>query len=271
MHAEFWTLVGIAALVCFILFAGTWAVSLKVNNFSFVDAMWALSLPVTMGLVAVMADGIEWRRWLAFGMAAVWGGRLGGYLFFRILRHHPDEDVRYQVLRKRWAGKLASRFFAFFQAQAVLVVLLSVPLILAAMNLSPQIHLMEVIGLVVWGVGIGGEALSDAQMKHFKSKPENKGKVCKEGLWGWSRHPNYFFEFVTWVGFWLFAAGSPWGWLTVYAPAMILYFLLRVTGIPLTEECAVASKGDAYREYQRSTSAFIPLPPKKSSSVSSPS
>jgi steroid 5-alpha reductase family enzyme len=144
----------------------------------------------------------------------------------------------------------------------VLIVLLSVPVLLACVNPAPELGIIEWTGFAVWLIGLGGEATSDAQMKRFKADPASKGKVCQIGLWRYSRHPNYFFESVVWWGFWLFACGSPWGWATIYAPAMILYFLLRVTGIPLTEECAVQSKGDAYREYQRTTSAFVPWFPR---------
>ena len=102
------------------------------------------------------------------------------------------------------------------------------------------------------------EALADAQMKRFKAAPANRGQVCQVGLWRFSRHPNYFFEALIWVGFALFALGSPHGWIALSCPVLMLYFLLKVTGIPLTEEYAVKSKGAAYREYQRTTSAFIP-------------
>ncbi|TLD68305.1 DUF1295 domain-containing protein [Phragmitibacter flavus] len=263
---HFWQLLGLGALMAFGLFALTWLVSLKLNNFSFVDAMWAYSLPLVVVIYVWLGAGNSSRRGMAMVMAGVWGLRLGSYLLIRISKHHPHEDVRYEVLRQKWKGNLAGKFFIFFEAQALLLVLLSVPLLLACLNGSPSIHWIEWVGFGVWLSGIVGEAMSDAQMGRFKSNPANKGKVCQEGLWKWSRHPNYFFEFVTWVGFWLFSCGSPWGWVTIFAPALILYFLLRVTGIPLTEKCSVESKGEAYREYQRTTSAFIPWPRKSKAS-----
>ena len=100
-------------------------------------------------------------------------------------------------------------------------------------------------------------------MSAFKASNSNSKAVCQDGLWRYSRHPNYFFEAVIWLGFYLFACGSEWGWAMVHAPAMIIYLLLRVTGIPPTEAAAVIRKGDAYRRYQKSTSAFIPWPPKE--------
>lgn len=262
MTHDFWFLIGIGAMAAFVLFTLAWLLSLKLNNFSFVDVTWSYALAVIAPLYALLGGGFTPRKLIAVTMALLWSLRLGTYLFFRVKRHHPHEDVRYEVLRQKWQGNLARSFFYFFQAQAVLIVLLSVPVLLACLNPAPQLNVIEIFGAVVWLVGISGEALSDAQMQRFKSAPASKGKVCQIGLWRYSRHPNYFFESLVWWGFWLFACGSPWGWATIYAPAMILYFLLRVTGIPLTEECAVKSKGDAYRDYQRTTSAFVPWRPK---------
>ncbi len=258
MPLEFWPLIGWGALIVVAFFTATWLLSMKLNNFSFVDIAWSYGLAILVPLYALGGTGFTTRRVLAAVMGMAWSLRLGSYLLARIVRHHPHEDARYQVLRKDWQAHLGRNFFAFFQAQAVLILLLSVPVLLACVNPAPQLSTIEVIGAIVWLIGISGEALSDAQMAAFKHKPDSKGKVCQEGLWRYSRHPNYFFESTVWWGFWLFACGSPWGWATVYAPAMILYFLLRVTGIPLTEKCAVESKGEAYREYQRTTSAFVP-------------
>jgi steroid 5-alpha reductase family enzyme len=256
--------VGVGALVAFALFSFTWLLSRKLDNYSFVDITWSYSLAVLAPLYAWLNEGYGLRILLVLVMAILWSFRLGTYLLFRIRKHHPHEDVRYQVLRAKWTGNLGSRFFVFFQAQAVLIVLLSIPMLLAMKNATPLLEIVEVVGFCVWCLGIVGESIADAQMGSFKRDPASKGMVCNVGLWRYSRHPNYFFESVIWWGFWLFACGSPWGWTTVYAPAMILYFLLRVTGIPLTEKCAVESKGDAYREYQRTTSAFIPWFPKSS-------
>jgi steroid 5-alpha reductase family enzyme len=116
----------------------------------------------------------------------------------------------------------------------------------------------ELAGLALWAVALAGESVADAQLARFKRDPANRGQVCRTGLWGRSRHPNYFFEWLLWCAFALMATGTPWGWVSWSAPALMLYFLLRVTGIPLTEKQAVASKGDAYRTYQREVSAFVP-------------
>lgn len=254
-------LIGLGMMVCF--FSVVWYLSRALDNYSFVDIAWAYGLLFLLPLYFVMFQGAEFRKALIWGMAAAWSLRLGTHLLIRIVRHHPEEDVRYQVLRKKWAGEqLGWKFYVFFQAQGLLILVLSVPMALSMRNPVPTLLPLEVVGLFVCLIGIAGEALADFQMQNFKSDKPNKGRVCNAGLWRYSRHPNYFFEFVAWMGFWLFACGSPWGWITIYAPVAILYFLLRVTGIPLTEKCSVESKGQAYRDYQRTTSAFVPWPPK---------
>ena len=149
-------------------------------------------------------------------------------------------------------------FFVFFQLQAVVAVIFSTPFLLAAFNPEPNLKTVEIVGLAMALLSLGGEALADWQMKTFKATPGNQGRVCQQGLWAYSRHPNYFFEALLWWGFFVFALGSSFGWATIVCPLLMMYFLLKVTGIPLTEEYAVKSKGDAYREYQRTTSAFIP-------------
>jgi steroid 5-alpha reductase family enzyme len=152
--------------------------------------------------------------------------------------------------------------FGFFQLQAALLVLLSVPFLIACLNPQPQINWLEWLGAAVWLVAVGGEGISDHQLKQFKENPANKGEVCQAGLWHYSRHPNYFFEWLVWVAFFLFALGSPLGCATIYCPALMLYFLIRVTGIPMTEDLAVKTKGEKYRAYQRTTSRFVPWFPK---------
>ena len=140
--------------------------------------------------------------------------------------------------------------------------MLAAPLLAACLNPAPAIHPLEWAGLVLWAVTLAGEAVADRQLEVFRRDPASRGRTCRSGLWRYSRHPNYFFEWLVWVAYFVFALASPWGWATVYCPALMLYFLFRVTGIPATEEQAVRSRGDDYRDYQRTTSAFVPWFPK---------
>lgn len=235
-----------------------YAISRRIHNAGIVDIAWSAGFAPVALLYALLAHGHAPRRALIATMAALWSLRLGGYLYFRVMGHHPVEDRRYQQLRAEWGANANRRMFWFFQLQAALLVVLSAPFLIACLNPAPEIKLVEWLGASVWLIAVAGESLADFQLKQFKTDPANQGRVCQSGLWNYSRHPNYFFEWLVWVAFFLFALGSPWGWVTVYCPALMLFFLLKVTGIPMTEELAVKTKGEAYREYQRTTSVFVP-------------
>ena len=245
-----------------LLFFCAWLYAVKVSNFSLVDAAWAFGIGLTAVLWLVFAGSFGMKRAVAAGLIATWSLRLGAHLSRRIVRAHPEEDARYVKLREVWAGRVSSAFFWFFQAQAVSVVLLALPFLLVAADPDPSWSAWESAGLVVAVAGILGEAVADRQMSRFKSRNSDSKAVCQEGLWRYSRHPNYFFEAVIWSGFYFYACGSDWGWATIHAPAIIIFLLLRVTGIPPTEAAAVLRKGDAYRRYQQTTSPFVPWLPK---------
>ena len=237
-------------------FAITWVISVRICNYGLLDAAWSYGVAILSPIYAFLGPGYAPRKWIATAIGVAWSLRLGTYILTRVIKHHPAEDVRYETLRRKWPG--AGMFLVFFQVQALVVVIFSVPFLVASFNSAPHFSLVEICGLAIAFVSLCGEALADRQMRQFKANATNKGKVCETGLWAYSRHPNYFFESMLWWGFFIFALGSSWGWITVLCPLLMLYFLLKVTGIPLTEEYAVKSKGDAYREYQRTTSSFIP-------------
>jgi steroid 5-alpha reductase family enzyme len=244
-------------VICFGL---VWAMCVKVRNYGFLDVAWSYGILALGPFYAVCGPGYGTRKWLMAGLGALWSLRLGTYILIRVLRHHPHEDRRYETLRRRWPG--AGMFLLFFEVQAVTILIFSTPFLLAAFNPTPRLSLIEIIAASIALLAICGEALSDLQMQAFKRDPASRDQVCRRGLWRYSRHPNYFFESLVWWGFFLFALGSPWGWATILCPLLMLWFLFRVTGIPLTEEYALKTKGDAYREYQRTTSPFIPWPTK---------
>ena len=163
------------------------------------------------------------------------------------------------------SGSAISRcaFFSSLSFRRLLDVVLSAPFLIACLDIKAPLGLLEKIGAGIWLVSMLGEAIADQQLHNFKKNPANAGKTCRAGLWRYSRHPNYFFEWMIWVGYAVFALGSPWGWIGLISPALILYFLLGATGIPATEAQALRSRGDEYREYQRTTSSFVPWFPKK--------
>ena len=248
----------LSALFLLALFAIVWWLSVKSNNYSWVDVAWAMSFaPVALGYT-LGGDGWLPRRLGVGLLVAAWSLRLGPHLWRRVASHHPDEDPRYAVLRERWKQGLQRKFFYFFQAQGVLVWLLTLPVALIVQRTSTSFHLLEWVGLTLWFIALLGEGIADAQLAHFKRSSSHRDAVCQNGLWRYSRHPNYFFQSLLWWGLFLMALPSPWGWLSILAPLSMLHFLLNVTGIPLTEKLSVQKRGDVYREYQRTTSAFIP-------------
>ena len=257
MASQVFSLMGIAIAVLVILEALLWLVAYRRGNAAIVDVGWGMGFVLVVLIALVFADGFILRKALVAAIVALWGLRLAVHLFVdRILPNKP-EDGRYVELRRRWGEAVQRRLFVFFEIQGVLVVLLSLPFYLMAVNPEPCLLPIELAGAAVWFVGIAGESVADRQLKRFKDPPANKGKTCQVGLWSLSRHPNYFFEWIIWVGYGVAALGSPYGWLGLLSTAAMLYILLNVTGIPLTEEQALRSRSD-YREYQRTTSRFIP-------------
>jgi steroid 5-alpha reductase family enzyme len=254
-----WTLLGVGALAMAATFLVVWAIGVRIRNAGIVDIAWAAGFSVLAVVYAALGAGWGPRRALIATLTVVWSLRLAGYLYRRVMGEHPKEDGRYVELRRRWAGRNVDlRFLVFFQVQALLDLVLSAPMLLASVNPAPRFHLLEWVGAALWLVAVTGESVADRQLARFRADPVNRGQVCQAGLWRYSRHPNYFFEWLVWCAYFAFASASPWGWVTVYCPLLMLFFLFRVTGIPATEEQALRTKGDAYREYQRTTSAFVP-------------
>jgi steroid 5-alpha reductase family enzyme len=252
------TLFGIALLLDLSAMILVWVLAFRMRNNSIVDIAWSALFSVLVLVYALFGKGYLMRRAIMAGMVVFWSLRLAFHLYRRISRLHPIEEGRYLKLRAEWALKLKSNFFWFFQAQGLLNTFLSLPFLLACQNLDPKISIIEFVGVALWLIALIGEAIADRQLDQFKRRPQNKDQVCQEGLWRYSRHPNYFFEWLVWVSFFVFALSSPFGAFTIYCPLAMLYFLLKVTGIPMTEEQAIRTKGNSYREYQRTTNAFFP-------------
>ncbi len=264
-------LTSILALLLFAVFemTATWAVAQRLRNYGVVDVVWSAGFaPMALLLLWRASDGLRTVPATPFivltGMVVLWSLRLGLHLFVRVAGHHPVEDVRYARLRSLWGDAAAKKMFGFYQIQGVLQVLLALPFLLTGHDTTrTELGISGMAGAVLWCAGILGESLSDHQLSVFRKNPANRGKVCQHGLWKWSRHPNYFFEWLVWVGYAVFALGSAHGWIAFLSPALMLHFLLNVTGIPMTEELSVKSKGDAYRAYQKTTSAFFPWFPRR--------
>ena len=210
---------------------------------------------------AAAGDGAVERRLLIGLLGAVWGGRLAWHLLRDRVWGRPEEG-RYVTLRDQWSPHADRAFFIFFQAQALAALLLSLPFALAAVSTRDFPVAGDLAGLLLVAVGVIGETVADRQLLAFKKDPASAGRTCRAGLWRYSRHPNYFFEWMLWCGFGVLGLSGPWGWAGLVAPLLILCSILFVTGIPPTEAQALASRGEDYRRYQRTTSAFVPWPPR---------
>ena len=250
-------LIGLGIAVVY--FAVVWVISVRLKNYGFLDVAWSYGVAVLAPIYAWFGPAGGAVKWVVTAIGVVWSLRLGTYILLRVLRHHPEEDVRYQTLRQRWPG--TGMFLVFFELQAVLVAIFSLPFLFVAFYASESVSPFTWAAVALALLALAGETLADLQMQEFKRTNHDRGAVCQVGLWRYSRHPNYFFESLIWWAFFLIAvsiAPTPYAWLTLACPLLMLYFLFKVTGIALTEEYALKSKGDAYREYQRTTSAFVP-------------
>lgn len=250
------------ALVLALFFAALWAWQQRHRDAGIVDVGWAAGLGGLAVYYALAGEGAPERRLLVGLLGGAWGARLALHLLFDRVLGKP-EDGRYQALRAGWGRRAPLAFFIFFQAQAALDVLLSVPFLLAAQHRAPGLGPLEWAGAALWLVALAGEALADRQLAAWRADPAHRGRTCRAGLWRWSRHPNYFCEWLIWCAYALIALPAPHGWLALGAPALILFFLFRVTGIPATEAQALRSRGEDYRRYQRETSVFVPWFPRK--------
>jgi steroid 5-alpha reductase family enzyme len=246
-----------------------WLMQRFTHNAGWVDAFWSFGTGAG-GVAAALApigEPLIARNWIVAGLALAWSVRLGGYITARNLRG-GHEDVRYARFRAEWGANFESRLFGFLMAQALVAALLVFCIMLAARNPIPHLGPADLAGVAVFFGAWAGETISDQQMHRFRGTPGNRGKVCELGLWGWSRHPNYFFEFLGWVAYPLLAASAGWPFLcaATAAPIAMYWFLVDVSGIPPLEREMLDSRGDAYRDYQARVSPFFPLPPRAKAS-----
>ncbi len=239
-----------------------WIVERVRRDASLVDVGWAFGVGALVLWFALATDAPAARRAWVAAAALAWSLRLGGYLLADRVVGKP-EDGRYAALRRAWGDRAGLWFFGFFQLQALAAVLFALPMAFAMRSPAPVPGPFDVAAVALLVIVLAGESLADAQLARFRANPANRGRTCRVGLWGWSRHPNYFFEWLHWFVYVLFAAGSPWAWLNLLAPALMLLLLFRVTGIPATEARALETRGDDYRDYQATVSVFVPLPPRR--------
>lgn len=229
------------------------------KNMGYVDVFWALGMAVAAVMAGLLGEGSLASRVLVALFGGFWGFRLFRFLWHRV--RGEAEDGRYQAMRAA-IGDGAPRWFAFFQLQALVIALFSLPFVAAAAGAGGIDSAWVWAAAAVWAIAVAGETLADRQLAAHRRDPAQKGRTCRRGLWGWSRHPNYFFEWVHWFAYVALAATGPLAWLALAGPLLMFAFLWRVSGIPWTEAQALRTRGDDYRRYQKEVSAFFPRPPR---------
>lgn len=265
----------IAVSVCLsVVMVIAWRIERRTGNAGWVDVCWTFGVGLVSAGAALAAlsqqEGSVIRILLAAGLILLWSLRLGSHLVVRT--RGIKDDPRYAKMKQDWGADASKGMFRLLQSQALVSIPLVLSVALAAWSPVATFRPQDVLALAVALVAIAGEGVSDRQLRVFRATPGNEGRFCDVGLWSWSRHPNYFFEWFGWLAYALFAidfsGGYHWGWLA-FSGAVCMYWLLNyVSGIPPLEEHMLKKYGERFRAYCRRTSAFFPLPPTSSQSRS---
>jgi len=221
------------------------------------DIAWGIGF-VLIAWLSFFISGFSFKAILVNSLVTVWGLRLAWHIFNR--NKNKPEDSRYLEWRKTWKNFYLRSFLQVFMLQGIFLFLISLPVIFINNSVSNNFGILEIMGLLIWGLGFYFESIGDYQLKQFITKPGNKGKIMNQGLWRYSRHPNYFGEVTQWWGLYIIALSIPFGFLTIIGPITITILILFVSGVPLLEKKYAGRKD--FEEYKKRTSVFFPLPPK---------
>jgi len=256
----------IAALAA--IMTGAWIAWRSSKNSGWIDTTWTFGLGAVGcvgALIPVWLYGVTPRPLLVAGLVAVWSLRLGLHIAQRTAK--ITDDPRYGKLVRNWGADASRQMFFLAQKQAVVSIPLALSMVLAAWNPAPGLRLQDLLGALALLIGIAGEAVADHELRRFRTDPANRSRICDAGLWAWSRHPNYFFEWFGWIAYPLLAidpgGAYPWGWLALAGPACMYWLLVHVSGIPPLEERMLERRGGEFRAYQARTNAFFPAPPRQ--------
>lgn len=266
--------------LCLLQFCGVclWIVSLKTRNVNIVDVFWGMGFALVAGFTAIgvargwfasakpidpanLSDsiGLATPQLTVLGMVLIWGSRLSCYLAWR--SWGKAEDHRYAAMRKYWGDRFARRsLVTVFGLQALLIWFISLPIQLGLSGQAAEWPAM-IIGCSLWLIGFSFESIGDWQMYRFKSDLGNHGNVMNRGLWRYTRHPNYFGDFLVWWGLYIATAQAGSWWWTILAPSLMSFLLIRVSGVSLLES-SLRQRILGYEQYVRTTSSFLPWPPK---------
>jgi steroid 5-alpha reductase family enzyme len=268
LHVTCVSLLLTIAILLSAVMALAWAIARRPGQSGWTDAIWSFAIGAAgvTGALAPIAGPPTARQILVAVLVALWALRLGIHIAIRSAA--SGDDPRYAELKRQWGARFSSRLFLFLQVQAAAALLLVISIMAAARNPAPGLGWSDWLGAIVLGVAIVGEGFADRQLTRFRHDPVNKGRVCDAGLWGWSRHPNYFFEWLGWTAYALIAIGPAgqygWGWIALSGPLFMYWLLVHVSGIPPLEAHMERSRGATFHAYRARVSAFWPMPPRSS-------
>ncbi len=247
-------------LICSLFMTFLYIIGILTKNMAIVDFGWSINYSLIVIYLWIKTSNVinNYVIFIFFVMVLLWSTRLAFYLLFTRILFKPEEG-RYIKLREKWKSNINLKFFIFFQFQALTNVILSIPIILAIQQVN-EFQINHYIAIILFIIGFIGESISDFHLYIFKKNPANHKKTLKTGLWKYSRHPNYFFELVIWFSYGLYQLNLDYGFIAFSSFLILLFFILKVTGIPATEEQNLYSKGEDYKNYILSTSPLIPMP-----------
>lgn len=258
------TATAMIAVALSIVMSAAWLVQQRTGNSGWVDVTWTFGTGGVGVLAALvpLSGSFPARQILVAGLVTLWALRLG--LNIAVRSHGVGDDPRYRHMAEAWGEDAPRQMFRLLQKQAIVSVPLALAIMLAGHNPQPHLGLQDLLGAMILVIAIAGEARADHQLRKFKAVSASRTAVCDIGLWRWSRHPNYFFEWLGWCAYPLIAidlsGANPFGWLALIAPACMYWLLVHVSGIPPLEAHMLRSRGEAFRAYQQRTRAFFPIP-----------
>ncbi len=256
--------IGVALLALTAVMLAGWFLQARLGNAGWSDVFWTFGTGLAASLCAIIPlDSFEapiTRRVLTAGLCAAWSVRLGLHIALRV-RHSP-EDARYRAMREEQGERFQRDLLGFMLVQGPVGAVLALSVLIAA-HVPRALGVFDAAAVLIFAGAVAGEALADAQLTRFKADPANRGQVCDVGLWAWSRHPNYVFEWLMWMAYPTAALGfglaRPWFWTSLVAPVVMYLLLTRVSGVPPLERAMLGSRGQLYRDYQSRVPAFFPF------------
>jgi len=264
MAADILLLILVNFCILAVIFGAAWGLSVRLKDASIVDVLWGPACALPAVVTYITFSTADPRSAILAALAAVWATRLAVHLGQRNFGH--GEDYRYAAMRRKQGDGRAFAEWSLvnvFTLQCTIAWFVSLPVQIGQIGGSGTLGIAGVVGVILFAVGFGFEAIGDYQLRAFKRRAENRGKLMTHGLWSITRHPNYFGDCCVWWGLYLIAAESAFGWITILSPVLMTYLLINVSGKKLLER-RLRKTYPEYEAYARRVSGFIPLPPRRS-------